>query len=163
MKKLIAIAALLFLIGVASHGLNWLSIPGMARLPSLEETYGDQISRLQYIAYDHESRWNTSPEMCDSDRELFNLPEILRASVEPSLRSHLIVGNREFKKQSEFSLIESDGAIGVVRKWYTKPDGSKIAAVKMRKLVRDAKRNEVFVNLTIDLNKMNPNLESSPR
>lgn len=158
MKRTIRIltisAAVVVALVTLGHTLNWIFIPSYARMSTVEAAYREQIARLREIAYDHKSRWNTTPEGCEADRRLFNAPEILQAAVEPTRNSFLIVGGRKFDFRSDTFLVAAFGASNISRHWFTLPDGSKIAGVTYHTRVTDRDGHPVSAVITLDLRKM---------
>lgn len=126
--------------------------PSDAGSAGLERRFAKQIERLAEIASDP-GQWNTSVEVCEADRRLFNDPSILQAYVEPTSGSHLIVGNKDFDWSSEMSLpLDFGGRVRMARLWYTTKSGSRIAAVSYGSQRVDRSGQTVAFTLIVDIN-----------
>lgn len=151
------ILAVLIALFFAGQLLNFIFVPSYAKANRVELAYRKQIDRLKEIAYDHNSRWSTTPEALGADRRLFDAPEILYASVDPNPNGRLVVGGRDFSWKSDLAISASLGSPAVSRHWFTLNDGSEVSAIKYQARVTDRHGHDLSITLYLDLQKMQMN------
>ena len=132
--------------------LTWRSVPPFATVEAIERNYEPQIRRLLELAQDKQLVHGT-PFNDPTDVVLFDAPEILEATVEPSPNSHHPLGSKLYEFKSRVSVLPRQPSIGtaaVNRYWDTQADGSKLTVLEYHARTRDVEGSEVGVILLLD-------------
>jgi hypothetical protein len=150
-KLIIKVALVLLVLTFILQITQWFLIPNQLKPDSTKQNYIKQWDRLEEIAQDYKTTWNSSVEVCDADLILFEDPNILRASVQPIDGTNYIIGNKSFQARSSQSIAGSSwfSDLSPHLEWHTLSDDSKLSTVSYSKTIIDKHGDEVIINLTL--------------
>lgn len=150
-KLIIKIALVLLVLAFILQTTQWFLIPNQLKPDSIKQNYIKQWDRLEEIAQDYKTSWNKTAEICDADLLLFEDPNILRASVQPTDGTNYIVGNKSFQPKSSQSIASSSwfSDLSPHLECHTLFDDSKLSTVSYSKPIIDKHGDEVIINLTL--------------